>query len=327
MIEPAAQTRSRILVVDDEKIMQDVLRDILSDSGYEVETVENGKIALEKIDAGDYVLVFADIRMPVMDGMEFLRRARDAKPDISIIMMTGYASIDVAVEAMKLGAHDFITKPFNLEHVRLVAERAVERQELKQRAERGEYYRQLSLTDGLTELYNHRCFYQLLEIEVSRCERKGSSFSLAMIDVDNFKKYNDTLGHTEGDDILKRLAWLLKHNARLSDMVCRYGGEEFTIILTETNESASKMAAERFRRIIEEAEFQHQDAFPGGNLTISIGLATFPDDSNSGGDLVKKADAALYEAKRAGKNRLVAWRDTPAGLAEKGKKEDKKADS
>ena len=143
MIEPVAETRSRILVVDDERIMQDVLRDILSDSGYEVETVENGQIALEEIDASDYALVFADIRMPVMDGMEFLRRARDAKPDISIIMMTGYASIDVAVEAMKLGAHDFITKPFNLEHVRVVAERAVQQQDLKQRAEQGEYYRQL----------------------------------------------------------------------------------------------------------------------------------------------------------------------------------------
>ncbi len=318
MAEPTLPKNSRVLVVDDETIMQDVMRDILSHSGYEVDIAENGQRALGMIEAGEYALVFADIRMPIMDGMTFLRKARNTKPELNIIMMTGYASVDVAVEAMKLGAYDFITKPFNLEHIRIVTARAIEQQNLRQKAAEGERYKKLSLTDGLTELWNHRHFYELLDMEASRSERKGHYFSVLMIDVDDFKTYNDTLGHTDGDNALRFLAWLLKHHARMSDMVCRYGGEEFVIILTETNSSEGKMAAERFRQIVEETEFERQDVFPDGNLTISLGLATFPDDSHSGDELVKKADTALYEAKRMGKNRIVAWSEMQAKTAEKG---------
>lgn len=306
-----------ILVVDDEEIMQDVMRDILAESGYEIEIAENGQRALDKVESGNFDLVFADIRMPLMDGMEFLKRAKDSNPQLDIIMMTGYASVDVAVEAMKLGAFDFITKPFNLEHIRIVAARAIESKKLKKQAEEGEYYKQLSLTDGLTELYNHRHFYRLLNIEVSRAERKGCNFCVLMIDVDDFKIYNDTLGHTDGDYALRFFAWLLKHHARLSDMVCRYGGEEFAIILAETDAAEGKMAAERFRRIIEESEFEHQEVLPSGNLTLSAGVAAFPDDSRSPDELVKMADEAMYQAKREGKNRVVAWAEMQKNAAEK----------
>jgi len=318
MPDSASESNPVVLVVDDEEIMQDVMRDILAESGYTVDIADNGDRALAKVGSSDYDLVFADIRMPVMDGMEFLKRAKEVRPDLAIIMMTGYASVDVAVEAMKLGAFDFITKPFNLEHIRVVAERAIESKELRKQAKEGEYYRQLSLTDGLTELYNHRHFYKLLNAELSRSERNGRSFCVLMIDVDDFKVYNDTLGHTDGDYALRFLAWLLKHHARLSDEVCRYGGEEFSMILAETSAAEGKMAAERFRRIIEETEFDHQDVLPGGNLTISIGLAAFPDDSRSPDDLDKKADEALYQAKREGKNRAVAWAEISENAAKKG---------
>jgi len=307
MSDAVPETASRVLVVDDEDIMQDVMTDILTESGYSVEVADNGQSALEKVENGSYDLVFADIRMPVMNGMEFLRQAKDRKPDLDIIMMTGYASVDVAVEAMKLGAFDFITKPFNLEHIRIVAARAVERRKLKRQAEEGEYYKQLSLTDGLTELYNHRHFYKLLNVEVSRAERQGSSFCLLMIDVDDFKVYNDTLGHTDGDYALRFLAWLLKHHGRMSDVVCRYGGEEFSVILPDTIPEQGRKAAERFRRIVEESEFERQEVLPSGNMTISVGVASFPQDSRIADELVDKADAALYRAKREGKNRVAVW--------------------
>jgi diguanylate cyclase (GGDEF)-like protein len=297
------------LVVDDEEIMQSVLRDILQESGYRVDVAENGETGLAKVKANTYDLVFADIRMPRMDGMELLKRVTDLKPTLSVIMMTGFASVDVAVEAMKLGAFDFITKPFNLEHIKIVASRAIEKKKLEKQAEEGEYYKKLSLTDGLTELFNHRYFHQLLNVEWSRSKRNDARFCLFMLDVDDFKNYNDTLGHTAGDYVLRFLAWLLKYHARVSDMVCRYGGEEFAIILPETDVKHSKVAAERFRRLVEEAEFEKQQVMPGGNLTVSIGISCYPEDGATPEELLERADKALYQAKHEGKNRVVAWAD------------------
>ena len=306
-----------VLVVDDEEIIREVMGDILSDSGYKVDVAENGKVALEKLTEKPYDLVFADIRMPVMDGLEFLKKVKDSAPSLDVVMMTGFASVDIAVEAMKLGAFDFITKPCNADHIRIVSNRAIESKKLQKQAEEREYYRQLSLTDGLTELYNHRYFYDLLDIEISRTNRKKRNFCLHMIDVDDFKVYNDTLGHKQGDHALRSLAWLLKHHARISDMVCRYGGEEFSIISPETNTSEGKIAAARFRRIVEETEFEHQDVMPQKNLTISIGIACYPDDCRDPNELVRKADEALYQAKRDGKNKVVAWSEMPKNTIEK----------
>lgn len=316
MPDSPPEKAARVLVVDDESIMQDVMRDILGESGYDVDIAENGLIALDKTESDEYDLIFADIRMPVMDGIEFLRLTKERKPGLAIVMMTGYASVDVAVEAMKLGAFDFVTKPFNLEHIRIVAGRAIEQQKLRKQAADLEYYRQLSLTDGLTDLYNHRHFFKMLNVEVSRAERSKAFFSLLMIDVDDFKIYNDALGHTDGDYALRFLAWLLKHHARMPDVVCRYGGEEFSIILPDTDRHSGGLAAERFRRIIEETEFEKQDVFPSGNLTISVGVASFPDDSRSADELVKKADEALYQAKRNGKNQAVVYSEMQEKMAE-----------
>jgi diguanylate cyclase (GGDEF)-like protein len=255
--------------------------------------------------------------MPVLDGLELLKQLKDSKVDIDVIMMTGFASVDIAVEAMKLGAFDFITKPCNADHIRMVARRALDSKEILKQAEEREYYRQLSLTDGLTELYNHRYFYDLLEIEVSRSNRKKRKFCLHMIDVDDFKTYNDTLGHKQGDHALRFLAWLLKHHARISDMVCRYGGEEFTIISPETNTAEGRTAAERLRQIVEATEFEHQEVTPRKNLTVSIGLACYPDDCQDPNELVQRADEALYQAKKEGKNRVVAWSEMPKNSKDK----------
>jgi diguanylate cyclase (GGDEF)-like protein len=308
-----------VLVVDDEPVMRDVMRDILAECGYQVDVETNGETGLARLKKRDYVLIFADIRMPKMDGIEFLRRAKHLKPDLDIIMMTGYGTVDVAVEAMKLGARDFITKPFNLDHIKLVAGRAIERRNLKKQAEEVEYYKKISLTDGLTELYNHRYFHQLLNSEISRSKRNNRRFCLLMIDVDDFKSYNDALGHPTGDEALKFLGWLLRHHARVSDWVCRYGGEEFSIILPEAMLSEGKLAAERFRRIVEETEFNRQEVMPGGNLTVSIGVACYPDDGNTSEIIIENADRAMYQAKREGKNRVVSWSESQVSLPSKEK--------
>lgn len=315
MPDTQPQSPALILVVDDEEIIQEVMRDLLKSLGYEVDTESNGEAALAQIKSKQYAVVFADIRMSRMDGLEFLRRVKHLKPELDVVMMTGYATVDTAVEAMKLGALDFITKPFHPDHIGIVAARAIERQALKRQAEEVEYYKRISLTDGLTELYNHSYFLELLGIELSRSKRNKRSFCLLMIDVDDFKSYNDSLGHPAGNEALKFLAWLLKHHARMSDIVCRYGGEEFSIILPETGRAEGKTVAERLHRTVEKTEFAGQETMPSGNLTISVGLACYPDDAKSADELILNADQALYKAKRQGKNQLISWSEMRGAAA------------
>ncbi len=164
----------------------------------------------------------------------------------------------------------------------------------------------MSITDGLTGLYNHRYFYKRFAEELERAKRYDRRLSLVMADIDNFKHYNDTHGHQKGDVVLKGVAECIKNTLRVNDVPARYGGEEFAIILPETAKDTAVKVAERIRMEVEKKDFQGEEKQPGGSLTISIGVATFPDDGTTVDELVKKADEALYRAKRKGRNRVEA---------------------
>jgi len=164
---------------------------------------------------------------------------------------------------------------------------------------------ELATTDGLTGLFNHRHFKSLLEIEVSRSKRMDFPTSLVMLDVDHFKKYNDTHGHPAGDVVLRDVAELLRCRLRGTDVPCRYGGEEFAVILLDTSKQMAMAVAEEIRSRLEATPFEGQESQPGGSLTVSVGVATFPEDAEDQADLLRAADEALYEAKRGGRNRVV----------------------
>jgi len=157
-------------------------------------------------------------------------------------------------------------------------------------------------SDSLTELWNHGYFQYLLQAELDKSKASGSPVSLMLLDIDDFKVYNDTLGHQAGDKILKELGLLLKNQSRKIDSVCRYGGEEFTVILRQTNKKEAFLIAERFRQDIENYKFSHKEAFPHKNLTVSIGVSAYPEDGLSAPQLIVSADKALYKAKNKGKN-------------------------
>jgi two-component system cell cycle response regulator len=164
--------------------------------------------------------------------------------------------------------------------------------------------RQLAITDGLTKIYNHRFFQELFEKEYKRSDRYNTIFSLIMLDIDHFKKVNDTYGHLCGDEILKGLANLIKSCLRSMDIVARYGGEEFAVLLPETNGAEAYQTAERIRRSVEETTFMGTKA--GLKVTVSQGVAAYPSmDVHDRQDLIAKADAALYEAKEKGRNRAI----------------------
>jgi len=301
------KTPVRLLVVDDEEIMREFLSEVLKDEGYTIQLARSGKEALKLMNASEYDIILTDIVMPELDGLGVVRATRDLPYSPSVIVMTGYASMETAVESMKLGAADYITKPFNIDQIRIIVRNAVEERLLKARAEEGEFYKELSRKDGLTELYNHRFFHQLLETEVSRAERYNRVVSLLMIDIDDFKSYNDTHGHPAGDVALRRLAQLLKQSSRNCDFVARYGGEEFAVIVPEVSADSARRMAERLLKVIDEAEFEGEDAMVGGRMTISIGIATYPMQASTKSELVEHADQALYRAKGLGKNRVVVF--------------------
>lgn len=167
-------------------------------------------------------------------------------------------------------------------------------------------YKRQAITDGLTGLYNRRFFNEELGRELNRSVRHSLNMSLILLDVDHFKTYNDLNGHQAGDDVLKSVGTILREATRVCDMECRYGGEEFAMILPETSKAQALLIAEKLRRRVEETEFVNQESQPHGNLTISAGVATFPDDGIQAADLVRQADAGLYRAKAIGRNCVVS---------------------
>ena len=178
------------------------------------------------------------------------------------------------------------------------------RQERDERRRLREKLAELAITDPLTGLYNRRHFEEILRSEMARIRRYGGTCSLAMIDLDFFKNYNDTLGHLAGDDLLRELAALLRSHVRVSDVLARYGGEEFALVMVNTPKEEAARATERLRTLVEAYPFRGGTIQPNGRLTVSVGIASCPEDGMDYEELVEKADAALYAAKRLGRNQV-----------------------
>jgi len=167
--------------------------------------------------------------------------------------------------------------------------------------------RELSITDELTGLYNRRYFNQRYEREVLRAKRYKRPLSVIMVDIDYFKNYNDINGHILGDEVLKKVANSLESNLRKADIVARYGGEEFVILLPEIDKNQADQVAEKLRLAIEKGKFPREEFQPKGTVTISLGLATLPDDSSNSQELLECADRALYRAKANGRNCVATY--------------------
>lgn len=171
----------------------------------------------------------------------------------------------------------------------------------------------LAITDGLTKAYNHRYFYKRMEEEAERCKRYQSPFSIIMLDLDYFKRFNDKYGHRAGDAALYNVARILKENTRTIDIVSRYGGEEFAIIMPETETASAKMVAQRIRQAIHDSYFSVSDDHPPVHITVSIGVAVSPNDADDINELIELADKALYYSKKTGKNKVSVWSELPVG--------------
>lgn len=285
-----------ILVIDDNRQSASALEKTLKEVGYKVWTVSEPKEGLELLRTMPFAAVITETRSAKMNGVEVAKNVHKISPDTNVIVVTLYSFINSAIEALEAGAYAYITKPLNTSEIRITLERAVERYLLLCSSSEKDYYAELAVLDGLTGLYNRRYFKELMNLEFVKLKRHTANFSLLMVDIDNFKNYNDTHGHPAGDEMLKKAAQVFKDSVREVDCVCRYGGEEFVIMLPQTDKKGSQIVAERLR-------VQSGLYLP---TTISIGIATFPDDAGESQGLIEKADAALYKAKQAGKNKWCA---------------------
>lgn len=305
---------ARILVVDDHPDNVEIINARLSSRGFLIETASNGEEALRMVRDNPPHLILLDVMMPVMDGYEVSRRIKQDSelPYIPIILVTARDSTQDKVEGLDAGADDYLTKPVNFPELearvrsmlrikRLQDELDQKNRELELANKR---LKKLSITDGLTELFNHRHIHELLHEEFERTRRSGEPLAVAMLDLDRFKLVNDTYGHPTGDVILYETAGILRDTAREIDMVGRYGGEEFVVLLPGTDEEAALQFAERIREAV--ANHRFKDEAKEVHMTISGGVASFPSVNVDNPDvLIKRADEALYAAKESGRNKII----------------------
>jgi diguanylate cyclase (GGDEF)-like protein len=283
-----------ILVIEDEKESAATLSSVLFAEGYNVNAVTSAREGLKLLKDVRCAVVVTELRMPDMSGTELVKAIREIDTKISVVVITPYLFINSAIQVMEDGAFGYITKPLNATEIRIVVQHAVERYFLMGEADKKTYYYDLSILDGLTGVYNHRHLHDVLDREITRAKRYPQHLSLAMIDVDNFKKYNDTNGHMAGDELLRGLTNLMVRSLRNLDMVFRYGGEEFCILMVETDKKGAVLAAERMLNLV-------RLSLPA---TISMGLSDYPLDATEKDVLIDKADKALYQAKTTGKNKV-----------------------
>ncbi len=297
------EANSLILIVDDSVDAIRLLSGMLKDMG-QIIFATSGAAGIELAQQRRPQLVLLDVEMQAMDGHEVCRRlkADTDMADCAIIFVTAQSTMDSEVEALEAGAVDFISKPLNAAVVR-----ARVRTHLKlQRATAALTH--LANKDGLTGLFNRRYFDEQLAREFLRHKRQGLPLSLAFIDIDCFKAYNDHYGHQSGDACLKRVAETIEAaTQRPSEVVARYGGEEFVVLLPYTDAAdAAKYGLWLCEQVAREA-LQHERSPVAGHVTVSIGLTSMvPGESNSALTLVADADRALYQAKSAGRNRAVS---------------------
>jgi two-component system cell cycle response regulator len=292
----------RILIVEDDPVSKRLLEVTLSKFGYDVVVTSNGNEALE-VFRGPSVpsLVISDWMMPGMDGLELCRNIRGMKKSsyTYFIILTAKGGKGDVIEGLDAGADDFLVKPFNSEELKYrvkIGERIIN---LEQRILK------LATTDSLTGVLNRRAFMERMNEEIQRAKREGTPISLILMDIDHFKKVNDTYGHQTGDLVLQRVTDQLMDRSRAYDFVGRYGGEEFVICVLSTEDINPQSIAERMRQNIEAQTIVTDQSNQTLRITASFGVGTFRPESDDGLDaLIRRTDRALYEAKKSGRNRV-----------------------
>jgi diguanylate cyclase (GGDEF)-like protein len=306
-----------LLIVDDSALIRKSVVSVVRSAKIfdEILQAKNGLEALEILLKEDIDLLISDINMPRMDGFKLLTTLRNLEKykELPVILLSSHSEAHQKIKGLQGGANDYVTKPFepgelvarikNLLMMKELQDELAKKNKAMELANKK--LEELSVTDELTGIWNRRYLWERLEEEISKAKRFHHALSCLMIDIDDFKAINDTYGHITGDTVLIEIAKILKKQCRSHDLLARFGGEEFVMVLQQTDLDGAGQLAQRLVKTVERQPFSTEDHKPL-KVTISIGVATYPaeyiTDVNG---LIKKADEALYQAKRKGKNRVV----------------------
>jgi diguanylate cyclase (GGDEF)-like protein len=308
-MEPLETRKAKLLIIDDEEQIRHLLRDLLGTT-YDCYDAGSAEEALKALSQQEFDLVISDIDMGGMSGLELVPRVHSIAPDTVVVMISGNQDIEFAIQALRVGAFDYISKPIDLRHVEASVERALKHNELLK--EKRLYKEQLenllqqrtaqvdwlAYYDTVTQLPNRALFEDRLTQAVSIAKATGQSLGVLFISLDQFKKVNDSLGHGPGDGLLREFAERLKSCMAKSDTVARFGSDEFALLKTQI--SGTKDVIETIGSLSQVLKFSFD--LPGHELyaTASVGISLFPHDGEDCHTLLKNAGAALYKAKKSG---------------------------
>jgi two-component system cell cycle response regulator len=319
----------KIVIAEDDAVSRLVLRKALEAMNFEVTAFADGSEAWDHLLANEAQVVITDWMMPGVDGLDLCRRVRfrgSRGPYTYLILVTARNSREDRLKALQAGADDHLAKPLDRAELfaRLnVARRIVNMEEqLRRRSvelermhaeleQRNLLLAEIASCDGLTGLKNHRFFRESLEAQFLLARRRGMPMSVVMLDVDQFKAFNDSFGHPAGDDVLREVSKLLRSCVRDHDIVARYGGEEFAVLLPATSVDGSRLLAERLRSVIEDHDWRLRP------ITISLGISTMSSRIPRAVALIEQADRSLYQSKAEGRNRVTHVRDLTPDAADR----------
>jgi two-component system, cell cycle response regulator len=305
---PANLTNKKVLVVDDDLDLLTFVTATLASEGYQVEQAQSGKVAIELLHSWKPDLVILDINMPVLNGLETLKKIKNTDFYTAIIFLTAESKTEQVIIGLDAGADDYMCKPFSPNELLARVRAQLRIKDLTDQLHvANEKLQALVEIDDLTGLFNMRNIYSKLDYEIKRAQRYSRHIAVVMMDMDHFKRVNDTNDHLFGSFVLKEVGGIIKRTIRDTDIGARYGGDEFIIILTETDNEGVKSFCERLRSTIEAYEFDNGEARMKLTSSIGYSIAKPVNKILDARTLVKWADKALYDSKSQGRNRVCSY--------------------
>jgi two-component system cell cycle response regulator len=298
-----------VLLVEDNESDAEMVRHFLKDLHLQLERLSNGADAVELCQTGRVDLLLLDILLPGLNGFEVCRQVKNSEKgkDLPIVVITCLEDMDSRLKCIELQADDFLVKPITGRELQARVKILLEKKKQLDRL-RSHYEEALNsaVVDWLTGLYNHGYFKKFLDLEIKKSLRQRYPVTLIMIDIDNFKAVNDAYGHPTGDEILQELAQVVRKAVREVDLVARYGGDEFAVVLPYSDGHGALQVARRIDEAIKKYGFTPKASAQKTLLTVSMGVAGYPEDAVHVDGLIHSADQKLYMAKTRGKNQISA---------------------